>query len=71
MNHTLNTLKAFYRWLRRSNGYPVNQPLLTDAIELERQPEPEADHMDEDALEQIWQILEFEEKTAVRDRAVQ
>ncbi|GAB4380102.1 MAG: hypothetical protein Kow00121_35660 [Elainellaceae cyanobacterium] len=40
INHTLNTLRSFYGWLRRSNGYPMNQPLPTDAIDLERQPEP-------------------------------
>lgn len=70
VNHALNTLKAFYGWLRRSNGYPMNKPLPTDAIDLERQPEPEADHIDGDELAQIWQVLEFEEKTAVRDRAI-
>jgi integrase/recombinase XerD len=70
VNHALNTLKAFYGWLRRSNGYPMNKPLPTDAIDLERQPEPEADHIDRDELVQIWQVLEFEEKTAVRDRAI-
>jgi len=70
VNHAINTLKAFYGWLRRSNGYPMNQPLPTDAIDLERQPEPEADHIDQDDLAQIWQVLEFEEKTAVRDRAI-
>lgn len=67
VNHALNTLKAFYGWLRRSNGYPMNKPLPTDAIDLERQPEPEADHIDGDDLAQIWQVLEFEEQTAVRD----
>lgn len=40
INHALNTLRAFYQWLRRSNGYPVNQPLPTDAIGLERVEEP-------------------------------
>ncbi|MGI0486419.1 tyrosine-type recombinase/integrase [Pantanalinema rosaneae CENA516] len=70
VNHALNTLKAFYGWLRRSNGYPMNKPLPTDAIDLERQPESEADHIDGDELAQIWQVLEFEEKTAVRDRAI-
>ena len=67
VNHALNTLKAFYGWLRRSNGYPMNQPLPTDAIELERQPEPQADHLDVEELSQIWQALELEEKTAIRD----
>ncbi|HEY9659859.1 MAG TPA: site-specific integrase [Allocoleopsis sp.] len=70
INHALNTLKAFYGWLRRSNGYPMNKPLPTDAIDLERQPEPEADHIDAEDLEQIWQVLDFEEKTVVRDRAI-
>jgi integrase/recombinase XerD len=70
VNHGLNTLKAFYGWLRRSNGYPINKPLPTDAIDLERQPEPEADHINGDELAQIWQVLEFEEKTAIRDRAI-
>lgn len=70
VNHALNTLKAFYEWRRRSNGYPMNKPLPTDAIDLERQPELEADHIEGDDLAQIWQVLEFEEKTAVRDRAI-
>ena len=70
VNHALNTLKAFYGWLRRSNGYPMNKPLPTDAIDLERQPEPEANHIDGNDLTQIWQVLELEEKTAVRDRAI-
>jgi integrase/recombinase XerD len=34
---------------------------------LERQPEPEADHIDGDDLTQLWQALELEEKTAIRD----
>ncbi|MEP0873852.1 tyrosine-type recombinase/integrase [Trichocoleus desertorum AS-A10] len=67
INHALNTLKSFYQWLRRSNGYPTNKPLPTDAIDLERQPEPEAAHIDEDELAQIWQVLQLEEKTAIRD----
>jgi integrase/recombinase XerD len=70
INHALNTLRSFYQWLRRSNGYPMNQPLPTDAIDLERQTEPEANHIDGDELAQIWQVLEFEEKTAIRDRAI-
>ncbi|KAM3095830.1 site-specific integrase [Phormidesmis sp. 146-12] len=45
-NHALNTLRSFYSWLRRSNGYPMNQPLPTDAIDLERQEEPQADHIE-------------------------
>ena len=24
INHAFNTLRAFYQWLRRSNGYPMN-----------------------------------------------
>jgi integrase/recombinase XerD len=70
VNHALNTLKAFYGWLRRSNGYPMNQPLPTDAIALERQPEPQADHLEPEDLDQIWQVLKLEEKTAIRDRAI-
>lgn len=64
VNQALNTLKAFYGWLQRSNGYPMNKPLPTDAIDLKCQPEPGGD------LVQIWQVLEFEEKTAIRDRAI-
>lgn len=48
----------------------MSQPLPTDAIDLERQPEPEADHTDVDDLAQIWQALKFEEKTAIRDHAI-
>ncbi|WP_242065358.1 site-specific integrase [Trichocoleus sp. FACHB-262] len=70
INHALNTLRSFYQWLRRSNGYPMNKPLPTDAIDLERQPEPEADHIDEEDLGQLWQVLELEEETAMRDRAI-
>ncbi len=70
INHALNTLRSFYGWLRRSNGYPSGQPLPTDAIDLERQPEPEADHIDGEDLTQIWQALELDEKTAIRDRAI-
>lgn len=70
VNHALNTLKSFYGWLRRSNGYPMNQPLPTDAIDLERQPELEADHIDEDDLGQLWQALELDEETAMRDRPI-
>jgi integrase/recombinase XerD len=67
VNHTLNILKAFYEWLRRSNSYPMTKPLPTDTIGLKHQLEPKADYTDEDELAQIWQVLEFEEKTAVRD----
>jgi integrase/recombinase XerD len=70
INHALNTLKSFYGWLRRSNGYPMNKPLPTDAIDLERQPEPQADHLDAEDLSQIWQTLELDEKTSIRDRAI-
>lgn len=48
----------------------MNRPLPTDAIALERQLEPEADHLDGDDLVQIWKVLEFEENTSVRDRAI-
>ncbi|MBD2095101.1 tyrosine-type recombinase/integrase [Trichocoleus sp. FACHB-591] len=70
VNHALNTLKAFYGWLRRSNGYPMNQPLPTDAIDLERQEEPQADHLESEDLSQLWTALELDERTRVRDRAI-
>lgn len=70
INHALNTLRSFYQWLRRSNGYPMNQPLPTDAIELERQPELQADHIEAEDLSQLWAALDLEEKTRVRDRAI-
>jgi integrase/recombinase XerD len=70
INHALNTLRAFYQWLRRSNGYPVNQPLPTDAIGLERFEEPQALHIDEADLADIWHALHTEQPTRVRDRAI-
>jgi integrase/recombinase XerD len=70
INQALNTLRSFYQWLRRSNGYPMNQPLPTDAIDLERQPELQADHIEAEDLSQLWAVLELEEKTRVRDRAI-
>jgi integrase/recombinase XerD len=70
INHALNTLRSFYQWLRRSNGYPMNQPLPTDAIDLERQPELQADHIEAEDLIQLWAVLELEERTRVRDRAI-
>jgi integrase/recombinase XerD len=70
INHALNTLRSFYQWLRRSNGYPVNKPLPTDAIDLERQAELQADHIEAEDLSQLWTVLELEEKTRVRDRAI-
>ena len=70
VNHAVNTLKSFYHWLRRSNGYPMNQPLPTDAIDLERQPEPQAAHIEAEDLGEIWAVLELEDKTRVRDRAI-
>ncbi|HEY9663288.1 MAG TPA: tyrosine-type recombinase/integrase [Allocoleopsis sp.] len=70
INHALNTLRSFYQSLRRSNGYPMNQPLPTDAIDLERQPELQADHIEAEDLSQLWTVLELEEKTRVRDRAI-
>ena len=70
VNQALNTLRSFYSWLRRSNGYPMNQPLPTDAIDLERQPELQADHIEAEDLSQLWAVLELEEKTRVRDRAI-
>ena len=70
VNHALNTLRSFYSWFRRSNGYPSNQPLPTDAIDLERQEEPQAAHLDGEDLGEVWAVLELEEKTRVRDRAI-
>ncbi|MBD2095884.1 tyrosine-type recombinase/integrase [Trichocoleus sp. FACHB-591] len=70
INHALNTLRSFYQWLRRSNGYPVNKPLPTDAIDLERQEEPQADHLEAEDLSQLWTALELDERTRVRDRAI-
>jgi integrase/recombinase XerD len=70
VNHALNTLRSFYQWLRRSHGYPMNQPLPTDAIDLERQAEPQADHLEAEDLSQLWAALELDERTRVRDRAI-
>ncbi len=70
VNHALNTLKSFYGWLRRSHGYPMNKPLPTDAIDLERQAEPQADHIDGADLEVLWEALELDDRTRVRDRAM-
>jgi integrase/recombinase XerD len=50
VNQALNTLRSFYGWLRRSNGYPMNQPLPTDAIDLERQEEPQAAHIEAEEI---------------------
>ncbi|MBC7826015.1 MAG: tyrosine-type recombinase/integrase [Candidatus Parcubacteria bacterium] len=70
VNHALNTLRSFYGWLRRSNGYPMNQPLPTDAIDLERQPEAQAAHIEAEDLSEIWAVLELDERTRMRDRAI-
>lgn len=70
INHALNTLRSFYQWLRRSNGYPMNKPLPTDAIDLERQAEPQADHLESEDLSQLWVTLELDDRTRVRDRAI-
>ena len=70
VNHALNTLRSFYNWLRRSNGYPMNQPLPTDAIDLERQEEPQAAHIETEELGDLWSVLELDDKTRVRDRAI-
>jgi len=70
VNHAINTLKSFYGWLRRSNGFPAGQPLPTDAIALEREAEPQALHLDEEELERVWEVLDLGEKTRVRDRAI-
>jgi integrase/recombinase XerD len=70
VNHALNTLRSFYSWLRRSNGYPINQPLPTDAIDLERQEELQADHIEAEDLSQLWAALALDERTRTRDRAI-
>lgn len=70
INHSLNTLRSFYGWLRRSNGYPMNQPLPTDAIDLEREPEAQADHIEVEELVQIKQALALDKRTVIRDRAI-
>jgi integrase/recombinase XerD len=70
INHALNTLRSFYGWLRRSNGYPMNQPLPTDAIDLERQEEPQVDHLEAEDLSELWAVLELDERTRIRDRAI-
>ncbi len=70
INHALNTLRAFYQWMRRSNGYPVNQPLPTDAIGLERVEEPQDLHIDKEDLADIWHALSTEGATRIRDRAI-
>jgi integrase/recombinase XerD len=70
INQALNTLRSFYGWLRRSNGYPMNKPLPTDAIDLERQEELQANHIEAEDLSQLWEALELDERTRVRDRAI-
>lgn len=70
VNHALNTLKSFYQWLRRSHGYPLNQLLPTDVIDLERQPEPEADHLEPEELGQLWATLAVNSPTQIRDQAI-
>ncbi|WP_317111673.1 tyrosine-type recombinase/integrase [Chroococcidiopsis sp. SAG 2025] len=69
INHALDTLRSFYQWLRRSNGFPVNQPLPTDAIGKERVEEPQALDVDKDDMAEIWHFLEGERPTCIRDRA--
>ena len=63
INHALNTLRSFYRWLWRSQGYPSDQPLPTEAIDLERQPEPLPAHLTPAELQQLWQVLSLEAPT--------
>ena len=70
INHALNTLRAFYQWLRRSNGYPVNQSLPTDAIGLERVEEAQDLHIEKEDLADIWHALSTEGATRIRDRAI-
>ncbi|KJH70091.1 tyrosine-type recombinase/integrase [Aliterella atlantica] len=70
INHALNTLRAFYQWLRRSNGYPAGQPLPTDAIGLERTTQPQDLHIDKEDLADIWHALSTDGATRIRDRAI-
>lgn len=70
INHAINTLKSFYRWLQRSSGYLEGKPLPTDAIELERTPEPAPDHLEPEQMERIWEVLAQDGRTRVRDRAL-
>ncbi|MBE9018767.1 tyrosine-type recombinase/integrase [Chroococcidiopsidales cyanobacterium LEGE 13417] len=70
INHALDTLRSFYQWLRRSNGFPVNQPLPTDAIGKERVEEPQALDIDKDDMAEIWHFLDREGATCIRDRAI-
>ncbi|HEY9695848.1 MAG TPA: site-specific integrase [Trichocoleus sp.] len=48
----------------------MNQPLPTDAIDLEREPEAEADHIEQKDLVQIKQALALDKRTTIRDRAI-
>ncbi len=70
INHALDTLRSFYQWLRRSNGYPINQPLPTDAIGKERVEEPQALDIDAEDLAEIWQALQADKPTRIRDCAI-
>ncbi|HEY9302067.1 MAG TPA: tyrosine-type recombinase/integrase [Phormidium sp.] len=70
VNHAINTLRSFYQWLRRSNGYPMNKPLPTDAIDLEREGDPQANHIDSEDLSQLWEALNLDSRTQTRDRAI-
>ncbi len=38
----------------------MNKPLPTDAIDLERQEEPQADHLEAEDLSQLWETLQFD-----------
>lgn len=70
INHALNTLRAFYQWLRCSNGYPAGQPLPTDAIGLERTTQPQDLHIEKEDLADIWHALSTDGATRIRDRAI-
>lgn len=43
---------------------------MDGCIDLERQEEPQAAHIDAEKLGELWAVLELEEKTRVRDRAI-
>lgn len=44
----------------------MNQPRPTDAIDLE----PQADHIEGEDLEVLWEALELDDRTRVRDRVI-
>lgn len=48
-----------------------DEPTATDGcLDLERQAEPQADHLEAKELAQLWLALELDDRTRVRDRAI-